>query len=53
MHPWKCEICGYEYNPIKGDPDVVIPPGTSFVKLPEEWVCPMCGAKKEEFREIK
>lgn len=53
MHPWQCEPCGYEYNPIKGDPDVGIPPGTAFEKLPEEWVCPICGASKEDFREVK
>jgi rubredoxin len=53
MHPWKCKECGYEYNPIKGDPDMQIPAGTSFERIPNEWDCPICGAGKQYFREIK
>ena len=48
---WRCRICGYIYDPEKGDPENGIPPGTSFDKLPENWVCPVCGAGKEEFEE--
>lgn len=44
-----CKLCGYIYDPGVGDPDNNIPPGTSFEKLPEGWVCPVCGAGKEEF----
>lgn len=46
---YACEICGYEYNPAEGDPDNGIEPGTEFEELPEDWVCPLCGATKEDF----
>lgn len=46
---YECTICGYIYDPAEGDPDQDIPPGTRFEDLPEEWVCPECGAGKEEF----
>lgn len=44
-----CELCGYEYNPADGDPDGGIEPGTDFEDIPEDWVCPLCGASKEDF----
>jgi rubredoxin len=46
-----CSVCGYEYDPEVGDPDNGIPPGTAFEDLPEDWVCPVCGAEKEDFEE--
>ncbi|MBN1928806.1 MAG: rubredoxin [Chlorobiaceae bacterium] len=49
MEQWKCVICGYIYNPEKGDPESDIPAGTSFEDLPDNWMCPVCGAGKEEF----
>jgi len=49
---YKCKICGYIYDPRKGDPDSGIAPGTSFEELPEDWVCPVCGASKDEFEEV-
>ncbi len=44
-----CSACGYLYDPKAGDPDAHIPPGTSFEDLPDDWVCPVCGATKEDF----
>ncbi|MHB0994871.1 MAG: rubredoxin [Elusimicrobiales bacterium] len=44
-----CKLCGYIYDPAVGDPDNNVPAGTSFEALPETWVCPVCGAGKEEF----
>jgi rubredoxin len=44
-----CSVCGYEYDPSQGDPDSGIPPGTAFDDLPEDWVCPVCGAAKSDF----
>ncbi len=52
MEKWKCKICGYIYDPEKGDPDGNIPPNTLFDKLPEDWVCPVCGAPKDMFEKI-
>lgn len=46
-----CTACGYVYDPEIGDPDNGIQPGTSFVDLPDEWVCPDCGLGKEFFEE--
>ena len=48
-----CMICGYKYDPEKGDPDRGIPPGTPFEELPEEWVCPVCGAEKRFFEPVQ
>jgi rubredoxin len=44
-----CSVCGYEYDPEVGDPDGGIPPGTPFEAIPEDWVCPVCGATKDLF----
>ncbi|TVR01328.1 MAG: rubredoxin [Spirochaetaceae bacterium] len=49
MTLYVCMVCGYIYDPSEGDPDAGIPVGTTFDALPEDWVCPVCGAPKEEF----
>jgi rubredoxin len=49
MDKYVCSICGYVYDPDAGDPDNGIEQGTAFEKLPESWVCPVCGASKDEF----
>jgi flavin reductase (DIM6/NTAB) family NADH-FMN oxidoreductase RutF/rubredoxin len=49
MNKYVCTVCGYEYDPEKGDPDADIPAGTPFEKLPDTWVCPVCGAGKDAF----
>lgn len=49
MDKYVCEVCGYVYDPTKGDPDSGIAPGTKFEDLPDDWVCPICGASKEAF----
>lgn len=49
MDNYTCTVCSYEYNPEEGDPDNGIAPGTAFAELPEDWVCPTCGAGKDEF----
>ncbi len=46
---YKCEICGYVYNPEEGDAPSGIAAGTKFEDLPDDWTCPICGAGKEEF----
>ncbi len=52
MNKYECDVCGYIYDPEKGDPDHSIPEGTPFEELPEDWVCPECGVPKELFSEI-
>lgn len=49
MEKYVCSICAYIYDPALGDPDNGIAPGTSFADLPEDWVCPECGAGKDAF----
>ncbi|WP_243277004.1 rubredoxin [Desulfallas sp. Bu1-1] len=49
MEKYVCTICGYVYDPAVGDPENGIAPDTSFERLPDDWVCPVCGAGKEEF----
>ncbi|MBC8419411.1 MAG: rubredoxin [Desulfobacteraceae bacterium] len=49
MDKWVCSVCGYVYNPEDGDPDNGIKPGTSFDDLPDDWICPICGASKDLF----
>ena len=44
-----CSICGYVYDPAKGDPKNNIPPGTKFEDLPENWRCPICKNGKDKF----
>jgi len=51
MGRYVCTVCGYVYDPKQGDPEAGIEPGTSFEDLPEDWVCPLCGAGKDEFEE--
>ncbi|MDY6842645.1 MAG: flavin reductase [Thermodesulfobacteriota bacterium] len=48
---YKCAVCGYVYDPKKGDPEGNIAPGVPFEELPDDWVCPVCGAGKGEFEE--
>lgn len=46
---WICTSCGYIYDPLHGDPDGGIPPGTPFEAIPDSWYCPVCGARKRYF----
>jgi rubredoxin len=48
MSDYECP-CGYVYEPEEGDYQSGIEPGTPFDELPENWVCPKCGAEKEYF----
>jgi rubredoxin len=52
MAKYQCSVCGYVYNEEEGDPDSNIPPGTRWEELPEDWVCPVCGAAKDQFEKI-
>ncbi len=52
MEKWECTICGYLYDPERGDPDNGVEPVTPFEKLPEDWCCPVCGAPKDQFEKV-
>jgi rubredoxin len=45
----RCSLCEYVYDPAVGIPEDGIAAGTSFEQLPENWVCPVCGASKDVF----
>jgi len=49
MDKYKCEVCGYVYDPAEGDPSGGIKPGIPFSELPDDYTCPICGVGKEEF----
>lgn len=51
MEKYEC-VCGYVYDPADGDPDNGVEPGTAFADLPEEWVCPLCGASQDNFEKL-
>ncbi|TRO46423.1 rubredoxin [Candidatus Bathyarchaeota archaeon] len=46
---WRCGVCGYVYDPVKGDPEYGLAPGVPFEGLGEDWVCPVCYAPKSQF----
>lgn len=47
-----CDVCGWEYDEELGDPDSGIKPGTKFEDLPDDYVCPMCMASKDQFSPV-
>jgi len=49
MKKYVCTVCGYIYDPEKGDPDGGIKPKTPFEDIPDDWVCLVCGAEKSMF----
>jgi rubredoxin len=53
MSKYRCETCGYEYDPAVGDPDNGIESGTPFEDLPDDWVCPLCGVGKDMFEKAE
>jgi rubredoxin len=53
MDRYRCTVCGYIYDPVQGDPESDIKPGISFDDLPDDWVCPLCGASKDEFERVE
>ncbi|MBR1443099.1 MAG: rubredoxin [Firmicutes bacterium] len=44
-----CSVCGYIYEPSKGDLSNEIAPGTPFEALPDDWKCPRCKQGKSKF----
>ena len=52
MDKWECMVCGYVYDPAAGDPENGVAPGTPFESLPDDWLCPDCGADKEMFEKV-
>jgi rubredoxin len=51
MKRYRCTVCGYVYDPVEGDPDGGIAPGTPFEDITDDWECPVCGVRKSDFVE--
>ena len=49
---YRCVVSDWIYDPELGDTDGGIEPGTPFEKLPDDWVCPVCGVGKEDFEPV-
>jgi rubredoxin len=49
MQKYECNVCGYVYDPADGDSMSDVLPGTAFESLPDDWVCPVCGAPRSQF----
>jgi rubredoxin len=53
MKQYVCTVCGYVYDEAQGIPEDGIAPGTKWEDIPEDWVCPLCGAGKEDFEPVE
>ena len=52
MTAWECLVCGCIYERTVGDPDAGIPAGMPFEDVPDDWLCPECGAAKDMFEQV-
>jgi len=53
LKTWMCVNCGFVYEEANGHPESGIPPGTKWADVPEDWVCPDCGADKGSFEMVE
>jgi rubredoxin len=53
MKTYVCIVCGFTYSEESGRPEEGIAPGTKWEDVPDSWVCPDCGAKKNEFEMVE
>ena len=49
MSVWVCANCDHVYDSEEGDLPHGISAGTDLDELPNDWVCPDCGAPKLDF----
>lgn len=52
MEKYECVPCGYIYDPVEGDPENGVEPGTAFEDVPDDWQCPICFADKDQFEKV-
>ena len=50
---YMCVLCGYIYDEAQGCPEEGLAPGTKWDDIPITWVCPECGATKDEFEMVE
>ncbi len=48
-----CLMCGFIYDEEQGWPEDGISPGTRWDDVPEDWLCPDCGATKADFEMVE
>ncbi len=53
MPKYVCDLCGWVYDPQTGDPANGVDAGTAFKDIPDSWVCPECGAGKDQFSVVE
>ena len=49
MQKYVCQVCGYVYDPEKGEPDNNIAAGTAWENVPDSYECPVCSVGKDQF----
>ncbi|MEI7904257.1 MAG: rubredoxin [Candidatus Firestonebacteria bacterium] len=52
MDKYKCTVCDYVYDPLLGDPENGVQPGTKWEEVSEDWVCPTCKVGKDLFEKV-
>jgi rubredoxin len=50
---WVCAVCGFVYNERDGAPEEGLAAGTRWADVPDDWICPDCGAVKSDFQMIE
>jgi rubredoxin len=53
MFRYGCIVCGYVYDPAKGDAIQSIRAGILFEDLPDDWYCPECGVGQASFEKLE
>ena len=52
MKKYVCDVCGWVYDPAVGYSAENIAAGTAFEDLPDDFLCPECGAGKDSFSPV-
>jgi rubredoxin len=53
MKKWECFFCGHIYDEAEGDAEAGIAAGTTWADLPDDYMCPQCGATKADFAMVE
>ncbi len=53
LKQYMCVICGFVYDEEEGLEEEGFQPGTKWEDIPLNWVCPECGAGKEDFEMVE
>ncbi|BAF61238.1 rubredoxin [Candidatus Vesicomyidisocius calyptogenae] len=53
MKKYRCIVCGWVYDEYLSTSKEGAELGQKWENIPEDWVCPDCGASKSEFEIVK